>query len=290
MAYTPPNPNGQATSANSAPVVLASDQSTVRTKLANDVASTTGTITTATSSVTSNTLTGVGSVTISVYGTYAGVNLTFEGYDGVNWYGIPAYQASGTATPSSILTTGAMTNQNNIYNITNVLGLQQIRVRATAWTSGTATVIIRPSAQFLPFSTSTAVTTMPTTAVSQSGTWGFVPGMLATSANPATLYYNAALSNTAVQIKSGAGRPVDWNVYNPNTTAVWLLIYNALSANVTVGTTTPTKAIFIPANTVWDRANVVPGNYGTGITIAASTSNTASVAPTTGLVVNLEYA
>lgn len=35
MAYNPNNPNGQATSANSAPVVIASDQSTVNTKIDN---------------------------------------------------------------------------------------------------------------------------------------------------------------------------------------------------------------------------------------------------------------
>lgn len=107
MAYTPPNPNGSATSANSSPVVIASDQATVKTKLATDVADVTGTITTSSSTVVMTDLTGVGSVTVSVAGTYAGVNFTFEAYDGVNWFQVPALQAN-SATPTPTLTSGVI--------------------------------------------------------------------------------------------------------------------------------------------------------------------------------------
>lgn len=166
MAYTPPNPNGQTTSANSAPVVIASDQSTVKTKLATDIADVIGTITTATSTVTLTSLSGVGSATVTIFGTYAGVNVTFETFDGTNWVAIPAQQAA-TPTPTQLTATGVLTtNSVNRYRISPLLGEQQLRVRATAYTSGTANVIIEPSAQFTQSLVNVA--TMPTTAVTQS--------------------------------------------------------------------------------------------------------------------------
>jgi len=164
MSYTPKTPNGQATMANSQPVVIASDQSTLKTKLATDINPTTGNITTATSVVTATNLSGAGAATIQISGTYVGVNVTFEAtVDGTIWIPIFAQQAS-SATPTVVSTTGVLTtNSTNIWNVSPLLGQQQIRVRATAWTSGTAVVIIEPSAQFTQYQVNVA--TMPTTTV-----------------------------------------------------------------------------------------------------------------------------
>lgn len=165
MSYNPNNPNGSATSANSAPIVIASDQATIKTKLANDIAQTTGTITTAASVVTTGSLSGVGSATVQISGTYAGVNVTFEAsIDNTNWVGIPAVQLA-SANPTATLTSGVLTNNTVIWNIGPLLGVQYIRVRATAWTSGTANIIIQPSAQFAAFNVNAIVTSAPTTAV-----------------------------------------------------------------------------------------------------------------------------
>jgi hypothetical protein len=123
-------------------------------QLAARQAMTTGTITTATSAVTASDLVGVGAATISVYGTYAGVNFVVEGYDGTNWYILAFRPASNNANPAPVLATGVITaNSTVLYEVPLVLGVQQVRVRATAWTSGTANIIIEPSAQFAPLFT-----------------------------------------------------------------------------------------------------------------------------------------
>jgi hypothetical protein len=159
MAYNANNPNGQATSANSSPVVVASDQSVIRVKSSIDVAVSTGTITTSFSTVAATFLSGVSSVFVSIYGTYAGINVTFEVYDGTSWFVVPA-QWMGSATPTAVTSTGVLTaNSSNLLAVSPILGMQQFRVRATAWTSGTANVIITPSAQ--PYQYMVNIATLP---------------------------------------------------------------------------------------------------------------------------------
>jgi len=164
MAYNQTNANGQATMANSSPVVIASNQNTLATKLATDLALVSGAITTSTTTVTTPTLSGVGSATIQISGTHAGVNVTFEvSIDGTIWVPVFAQQAS-SATPTLVSTTGVLTsNSTNVWNVSPLLGQQFLRVRATAFTSGSATVLIEPSAQFTQYQVNVA--TMPTTTV-----------------------------------------------------------------------------------------------------------------------------
>lgn len=72
------------------------------------------------------------SLTISVTNTFTGT-LTFEATpDGVNWFTTSLANASTGALATTTTTTG-------VFTFTN-LGYLQIRARATAWTSGTATV------------------------------------------------------------------------------------------------------------------------------------------------------
>jgi len=162
MAYTPTNSNGQKTMANSAPVVISSDQTQVPVQLNAIQGTTTGTITTSTSTVVATDLSGIGAVTVSVYGTYAGVNFTFEIYDGVNWIAIAA-QPIGSVTPAAVIATGVIANAILAWNVSPLFGVQQFRVRATAYTSGTANIRIEPSAQF--GQSLINVATMPTTTV-----------------------------------------------------------------------------------------------------------------------------
>lgn len=170
------NPNGQSTMANSQPVTIASNQSSVPVRLDALQVPVTGSITTSTSAITMADLTGVGSVTVSIYGTYAGVNVTFEAYDGVNWIAVAA-QPTASISPALVVSTGVLaTNGTFQWNVSPLLGQSQFRVRATAWTSGSASVIINPSAQFTQFSVNVA--TMPSIS---SVVTSLVPGTGATN-------------------------------------------------------------------------------------------------------------
>lgn len=104
-----------------------------------------------------------------------------------------------------------------------------------------------------------------------------------------TSYRQTDLGNTKTAVKASSGRLHDIHVYNPNTAAVFVQFYDALSAGVTVGTTTPKKTIIVPPLGIIDRSLVPPWLFSTGITIAATTTVGGSTDPTSDLVINLEY-
>jgi len=199
-------PVGQQLMGASTPVVIASNQTTVKTKLATDLGATAGTITTSTSTVVATDLSGVGAATVQISGTYAGVNVTFEGtLDGTIWFTIPAQQAT-TATPTIVTATGVLTtNSTNVWNVAPLFGVQQFRVRATAYTSGTANVLIEPSAQFSQQIVSVA--SAPTTTVT-----GTVTANLGTGGTGAT---SLGKAEDAVAASGDTGVAV-WGVRNDN--------------------------------------------------------------------------
>jgi len=98
---------------------------------------TAGTITTSSSVVGPVSIAQYNIATISVYGTYAGVTFIVEvSDDGTNYYPI---QVINNSTSQAATTWGPLTNSTGTYDAC-VGALTQIRVRATAWTSGTANI------------------------------------------------------------------------------------------------------------------------------------------------------
>lgn len=105
---------------------------------------TTGTVTSATSVVGPVTVNGYGVSTVTVNGTYAGVTINFEFSDdgGTIWY-----SDTCTRTDTSIQegSEALPSNQTRAWNC-SVYAASNFRVRASAWTSGTANVGITLSA------------------------------------------------------------------------------------------------------------------------------------------------
>ena len=103
-------------------------------------------------------------------------------------------------------------------------------------------------------------------------------------------YRNAALQATKQAVSTAKTRLYGLHVYNPNSTDAFLQLYDALVANVTVGTTTPTATFWIPAlSGLDDQTFTVPEEYNTALVVAATTTVGGSTNPTTGLLVNLFY-
>jgi len=229
MAYNQTNINGQATMANSSPVVIASNQSTVPTKLATDIAPTTGNITTTTTTITATNLSGAGAATIQISGTHVGVNVTFEvTIDGTIWVPIFAQQAL-TATPTQVSTTGVLTtNSTNVWNIAPLFGQQQLRVRATAWTSGSAAVIIEPSAQFSQQVVNVA--TMPTTTITGTvaTTQSTSPWVTREAVAATPTVVQVTPSATSVTIKASNANRKSLILYNGGTSDCYV-VYGATS-------------------------------------------------------------
>lgn len=215
----------------------------------------TGNITSATSAVPIN-VARVSNVMVYVAGTFAGVNLTFEGSlnstngtDG-NWFVIQAVRTNA----NTIETTSGVLGAAPTYGWElSVNGLNWFRVRATAWTSGTAVIQIQPG----------AYATEPIPAAQISGT------QPVSFTQPALVAGAAAIGDVGVQyrstttgaasfvsvlspatpasatIKSSAGRLVGWQLQNSSAGLRSVKLFNATAP--TLGTTSAVFEIDIPA-------------------------------------------
>ena len=113
----------------------------------------------------------------------------------------------------------------------------------------------------------------------QPHTTGGLSVFNATSSDGAT-----ALTNSAQAIKASAGQLYGWYIYNPNSSAQFVQLYNTAAASVTVGTTSPLFMLTIPATSA---ANV---EFTNGITFsnagwscAATSTAGGNGAPTSAL-------
>ena len=113
-----------------------------------------------------------------------------------------------------------------------------------------------------------------------------------------TLYKNIDVDESEDQVKATAGQIYWIHAINLSAAVLYLKIYNATAANVTVGTTVPDLTIPIPSNGGTDGAGFVISiasgiEFDTAITIAATTGIADNDSGATGaneVVVNLGYA
>jgi hypothetical protein len=212
---------------------------------------TTGNITSATSAVPLN-VARISNVMVYVAGTFAGVNFTFEGSlnstngtDG-NWFAIQAVRSNA----NTIETTSGVLAAAPAYGWElSVNGLNWFRVRATAWTSGTANIQIQPGAyatEPIPAAQISGTQPVSGTVTANIGTGSLAAGtnlamdvglqVRANATGAATIHHivSAATTNVA-QIKATAGRVIGYCF--SNTTASWQYVkfHNVASATAGAG-------------------------------------------------------
>jgi hypothetical protein len=232
----------------------------------------------------------------------AGV-LTFEVSpdSGTTWFPIAMARIDSFTTE----TTYTLNTVANRAWSTSVDGFTNFRVRlSTVITgTGTASLFIIPQT----FAIEPIVQVGQTTAanlqaqVAQSGTWTVQPGNTQNTTNhlvapgadanakSTTSYLATAQLATVTAMKASAGKLYALNIYNPNTSIVYLQMWDLATASVTLGTTTPKKTFAIPAGGWLDTQWVIPIGFATAISHAATTTATGLTAPTTGLLINAEY-
>lgn len=215
--------------------------------------------------------------------------------------GTVAATQSGTWNVTNIsgtvsLPTGAATSANQATLIGHVDGIEGLLGTIDADTSALAGAVSGSEVQV-------DVITMPTTNVAQSGTWTVQPGNTANttpwlvSQRPATsggltVYRNIDVDETDVQVKGSAGQLYGYYLHNNSSATIFLKFYNALSSDVTVGTTTPFLTIPIPA---FSSANADFSHgiaFSTGITIACTgglADNDTTALGANECIVNLFY-
>jgi hypothetical protein len=107
-----------------------------------------------------------------------------------------------------------------------------------------------------------------------------------------TIFRSIDLDETEEEVKATAGQVFGWYIFNAAATTHYVKFYNATTANVTVGTTTPVLTIPVPAGSA---ANVFTDTgiaFGTAITVAATTGvadNDTGAPAANAVVVNVFY-
>lgn len=257
----------------------------------NPLAVVTGNIT-SNSSTVQVTSTDAAVVGVTINGTYAGVNVSFEGSDdgGTTWYAVQAVRMdSNTAETAS----GSLTNTARAWRI-NSATFNAIRVRATAFTSGTAVIDLTPA----PYAQdpSPCVQTHPVTqsgawtvSATQSGTWNInaittLPALVASTAlvgdvgvgvrtttTNAMLRYKliSAASTNGAAVKASAGRVYGWQFSNTTASYKYVKLYN-LAVAPTVGTSVPVETLAIPPNGAIQYVSAIGIFHATGIAIAVT--------------------
>lgn len=91
-----------------------------------------------------------------------------------------------------------------------------------------------------------------------------------------------ALTNTAQAIKASAGNLYGYYIYNPNSSAVYVNLYNIAAASVTVGTSTPLMNLAIPASSGANLMFAYPITFSNaGWSASCTTTGGGNTAPST---------
>ncbi len=228
-------------------------------------------------------VTQVSNIMAHCFGTFTGVNVTFEGSlnstngtDG-NWFAIQAVRTNANTVETTTGVLGAAPAYGWEFSVN---ALKWFRARATARTSGTQSWVFTLGS----FATE-PIPAIQTHAVTQSGTW--------TITNPNGTTYNGVTtaSTNAAVVKASAGNLYELTISNPTATPAFVKLYNKATAP-TVGTDVPVLTIPAAANSVvqFDLGQVGK-RFATGIGIAttgaiAATDTTSAVA---GIQNNLTY-
>lgn len=277
MAYVPPNVNGQATMANSAPVVIASNQSAVPTSSAS-LPLPTGAATAAKQPAL-GTAGAASTDVITVQGIASGVAQP------VSLATAPTTPVTGTfwqaTQPVSLAT-----NTPTIAAGSAIIG----KVGIDQTTAGTTNGVSIAQLGTVTISTGNGVsgTGVQRVSIASDSTGQIAPAANATATGFTTNQQNT-LTNTKIAVKAAAGNMYGYRLYNPNTSYVYIQLFNALTGSVTLGTTSPTEVIPVPPGGLIDETYPVPAAYNTGIVIAATTTATGLTAPASSLVATVRY-
>lgn len=138
----------------------------------------------------------------------------------------------------------------------------------------------------------------PASSAGSSGDWATMDAsaegaiwstLTPTTTGGASIHKTDALVATAVAVKASAGNIYGYHIYNPNSSDIYIHVYNIAQGSVTVGTSSRTISMVVPALGVLDAVFPMPLGFSTAITVAATTTLTGNTAPGTGLVTNIYY-
>lgn len=194
--------------------------------------------------VSALTLNGNGGLSIDVRGTFVGT-ITVQGTtDGTNWTALtvlPAGTGQGAVAVTTVSAPGNWT--------ANAAGFVQVRANMTAYTSGSATVVLRasavPNVVFAYVTGNTALTVNANASTNLIGDVGVQYRTTATGAAASTSILSPA-TPAGASIKASAGRLIGCYLTNSAAALRSVKFFNATA--VTMGTTAAVFEIDLPAN------------------------------------------
>jgi hypothetical protein len=242
------NVNGQATMANSAPVTIASNQSSIGVK--PDVQTASGTITTqnlngstgtgTTGSTVELALNGASTLSIQAVGTYTSAFTVQVTNDGTNWItrGNTAILSVSSGAGGAAMGSAAQ----GIYT-TDVSGFLKARVTALSAVTGSAVITM--------IATNGAGSVVINNPLPTGSNVIGVIGLAPNTAQGFSTYYTlvAAATGNATSVKTSAGVIGMVSIHNKSAGVIYFKIFNKASAP-TMGTDTPVFNFGIPAATV----------------------------------------
>jgi hypothetical protein len=100
----------------------------------------------------------------------------------------------------------------------------------------------------------------------------------------------AAQTTTVRTVKADGGVLTGWMIYNPNSSAAYVQLFDvAGGATVTLGTTVPDLVLGLGATTTVHVLDGTGISFQNGIKLACTTTATGSSAPSTGVELSVTY-
>lgn len=225
----------------------------------------------------------VSNVVFHVSGTFAGHNVAFEAsIDGTNWFAIQVVRSNANTIET---TSGALSATPAYSWEASVNGYTNVRVRATAHTSGTASWRIQPGSyatEPIPAAQASATQPVSGTVTANIGTGSIAAGTnaigdvglqaRANATGAATIrHLVSAASTNATSVKAGAGRVLGWAL--ANTSAAWRYVKLHNTAAVPTAGAGVVLTIAIPPGGVAQFDLGVGIGFATGIGLTAVTGS-----------------
>ncbi len=288
---------GQNTSANSQPVVLATDQSAIAAKDHGLLVSGTGAALNA-DPVPVTDVSGFSTAMLHLTGTWAGTFTPQCSNDNVNFVNILMQPVNTQTAMVGSTTSGGL--------FLAPLACKFFRGRLTAFTSGTLTANVEFSSLAPPFMNQQSVTVAGGVALTASSATIGVLGTGSAMSNDVGIQYRAtstgaalavhtvaAATTNAVLVKASAGRVLGFQAFNSSTT-VWRYVkfYN-LATTPVPGTSTVVRTVGLPPNQYVD-FNMEGGiahtaGIGIAITSGAADNDATAVSAANEVVVDVLY-